>query len=225
MTWAFLTSILLMGASQAWADLSDSGNLVIGGTATIQGNSFSVGGTTFSIVGGTITVGGFVRLSNQGLMFGDGTTQTTAGGSSQAIFARVYNNANETISNASVTNLTFNTERWDTNGMHSTSSNTDRLTATVAGVYSICISIRWASDSTSGIRLLRILYNGSTNIAEDRRSATSGDNTLLGLCTQYYLAASDYVVAAAYQTSGGNLNVQAEGNESPEFSMAYMGGL
>lgn len=73
-----LVSIVFLACSPAYADISDSGNLVIGGTATIQGNSFSVGGSTLSVSQGTVTAGGLLQLSGSGIKFGDGTTQTTA---------------------------------------------------------------------------------------------------------------------------------------------------
>lgn len=76
--------ICLAISTPAWADISDSGNLVIGGTATIQGNAFSVGGSTLSVSLGTVTTGGLLQLSNSGVKFGDGTIQTTAATSPNA---------------------------------------------------------------------------------------------------------------------------------------------
>lgn len=74
--------LLRLLAVVACADISDSGNLVIGGTATIQGSAFSVGGSTLSISMGTVTAGGLIQLSSQGVKFGDATIQTTAATSS-----------------------------------------------------------------------------------------------------------------------------------------------
>lgn len=73
-----MTVLALLCPTSAWADISDSGNLVIGGTATIQGSAFSVGGSTLSVALGTITAGGLLQLSVRGVKFGDGTTQTSA---------------------------------------------------------------------------------------------------------------------------------------------------
>ena len=53
--------MLVALAARAYADINESGNLllggqaVIGGTATVQGNAFSVGGATFSVSGGTVS--------------------------------------------------------------------------------------------------------------------------------------------------------------------------
>ena len=71
------------------------------------------------------------------------------------IGARVYNNANISIPDSTVTALTFNSERWDTDSIHSTVSNTSRLTAQTASKYDIKGNIKWASNST-GTRLIII---------------------------------------------------------------------
>lgn len=73
----------------AYADVSDSGNLTIGGqgvvagTMTVQGNAFSVGGSTFAVLAGTVNVGGLLKLSAAGIQWNDGkvsTTSATGGG-------------------------------------------------------------------------------------------------------------------------------------------------
>ncbi len=79
-----LTLIALAVAAPARADVSDSGNLTIGGqgviqgTMTVQGAGFSVGGTTFSVAGGSITLGGRLNAAAAGIKWADGTTSTTA---------------------------------------------------------------------------------------------------------------------------------------------------
>ena len=45
----------------------------------------------------------------------------------------VYNNANISIATGTNTALTFNSERYDNAAMHSTSSNTQRITAPTGG--------------------------------------------------------------------------------------------
>lgn len=68
----------------ARADISDSGNLTIGGTGviqgtmTVQGNAFSVGGATFAVAGGSITLGGLLNAGTAGIKWADGSTSTTA---------------------------------------------------------------------------------------------------------------------------------------------------
>lgn len=138
--------------------------------------------------------------------------------------ARVYNNAALTLTTGTVATLTFNTERFDSGSLHSTSSNTGRLTAPVTGLYMAGAHVSFASNAT-GIRLLRVRLNGSTVIGTQLMPAVSGDSTVVSVSTLYQLTAGDYVEAQAYQTSGGNLNVEASGNFSPEFWMVRLGGF
>lgn len=135
------------------------------------------------------------------------------------IRVRVYNDANISLTNATLTALTFNTEQWDTDTMHSTVSNTGRLTATTAGYYVITGAVLFAANAT-GKRLLRIRLNGTTTIAEVQDTNAGGVETLsLIIGTQYNLAATEYVEFLAYQDSGGALNVLDGSLNSPEFAM------
>lgn len=84
MTRQILLLLALAIATPAFADVSDSGNLTIGGqgiivgTMTVQGNAFSVGGTTFSVAGGSVTLGGRLNAAAAGIKWADGSTSTTA---------------------------------------------------------------------------------------------------------------------------------------------------
>lgn len=138
--------------------------------------------------------------------------------------ARVFNSANISITTATVTALTFNSERYDNGGLHDTGSNTSRLTAPITGLYSIGASVRYAANVT-GIRNTLIRLNGATFIATDTRTATAGGNaTDVTLGAQYQMVAGDYVELVVFQDSGGALNVTSAGNLSPEFWMHRVSG-
>lgn len=143
-----------------------------------------------------------------------------AGGYTQG--ARVYNNANLSISNATQVALTFNTERYDTDTIHDTSSNTSRLTCKTAGKYLIIANAEFAANAT-GVRGLYIRLNGATLIGITHAQITSGDGAIFTVSTIYDLAVNDYVEVMAYQASGGSLNVMANANYSPEFMMQRIG--
>jgi hypothetical protein len=139
------------------------------------------------------------------------------------IAARVYNSANISTANGANTALTFNSERFDTDSIHSTSSNTGRLTATIAGKYLITALVRWAANVT-GRRTVFLRLNGSTDIAHTAAdAATGGINTVQEVSCLYDMAVGDYVEAVVNQNSGGALNVDAASNYSPEFMMARVG--
>ena len=139
---------------------------------------------------------------------------------------RVYNNANISHSSSGTEQaLTFNQERYDIRAMHSTSSNTGRLTAARAGVYLIGGHIEWAANST-GQRAITIKHTNSTPtttvIAEHTSDATASGAHPQSIATVYELAVNDYVELFANQNSGGALNVLVTGNYSPEFWMNWM---
>lgn len=137
---------------------------------------------------------------------------------------RVYNNANISIATSGVSQaLTFNSERYDNFGIHSTSSNTSRLTAPRSGIYNIFGHVEFASNAT-GQRYIVIYANGTTNIAVEGKTAMAGGlSTFCSVSTMYSLAAGEYVELLANQTSGGALNVLSTASMSPEFGMMYVG--
>lgn len=135
---------------------------------------------------------------------------------------RVYNSANESINNATDTALTFNSERFDTDTIHSTVSNTSRLTATTAGKYLIFGHAQFAPNAT-GTRKVFIRLNGTTNLGTIEVPNNGGAaNVELPITTIYQLAATDYVELVVFQNSGGALNVNAGASQSPEFGMLWV---
>lgn len=139
---------------------------------------------------------------------------------STAIGARVYHSAAQAIVTATPTALAFDSERFDTNAIHDTSTNNSRLTCKTAGVYVISASVQFAANAT-GLRAVNIVVNGSVYIAPMRFMAVTdaGNASLVTNTTIYQLAVNDYVQVLVQQNSGANLNVLANGNFSPEFSM------
>lgn len=175
--------------------------------------------------GGTFTAGDdFVffaaRAGNKGDTGATGATGAT--GPTHNKCARVYNSANISVSNATVTALTFNSERFDTDSIHSTASNTSRLTATTAGVYQITGHVRWASNAT-GSRLLYIRENGTAAISYEQIAASVNGEGIMDVTALWKLAAGEYVELVTWQNSGGALNVEAWNYYSPEFEMAMVG--
>lgn len=156
---------------------------------------------------------------------GNGATQAAAGDHAHAepaaIGARVYHSAAQSVNNASWTVLAFNSERWDSDGMHSTTTNNSRITCKTAGKYMITFCGSYASNA-AGDRLFQFVLN-STIIGVVRVGANSAAATALSLATIWDLAVGDYVEVHAYQTSGGALNVEANGNWSPEFAAVRIG--
>lgn len=111
MTKEILLLIVLSIAAPVHADISDSGNLTIGGqgvivgTMTVQGNAFSVAGATFSVAGGSITLGGRLNAAAAGIKWADGTTSTTAA-SGAAVAVTTFTRITGSVTTSGLTWLT-----------------------------------------------------------------------------------------------------------------------
>lgn len=134
------------------------------------------------------------------------------------IAASAYNDAAIQISDDTETALTFNKERYDTDIIHSTSSNTGRLTAKTAGKYHIGGNAQWAADPANATIYIKL--NGSTFIAQQGLVA---DYRVMNIGRDYDLAVDDYVELVVKQVSGGAININATSNISPEFWMSRVG--
>ena len=118
--------------------------------------------------------------------------------------AFVYQTATTTTTTSATSTILFDTEQYDTDTMHSTSSNTGRITATTTGLYHVTGQICMASNAT-GTRTILIIKNGTTTLASDRLHSVVATNAYLDTACDVQLTAGDYVELAMIQTSGGNL--------------------
>lgn len=142
-----------------------------------------------------------------------------AGASAADHSASVFNDANETIANATVTTITFNQERYDTDGMHDTVTNNSRITITAgagAGKYLIGGCLDYTANTT-GIRNIGMVLNGVTLIASNQQNAASSFSTVICVNRVYNLSVADYVELTTHHNSGGSLDVTASPDFSPEF--------
>ena len=144
-----------------------------------------------------------------------------AGGAS-FVGANVYKNVTQSIANATWTTITFDSENFDTDSFHSTSTNTSRMTIPSGknGKYLVTANLSFPTNTT-GMRASMIRKNG----ADYAKGTWIGAfNEAVGLiATQIIdLVATDYVEMQVYQDSGGSLNIQYE-SVSSQFSITYLG--
>lgn len=164
-----LLVITLYLAVSARADVSDSGNLTIGGTGviqgtmTVQGNAFSVGGSTFSVFSGTAQVGGLLRVSSRGIQWNDNTVSTTAAAGGAGTIGQattVYMDTNQALGTAI----------WPPCFTNST--------ATLTGVTSSCVFIQasgsWTLDSAGYNYGLALVVNGALLPGTDNTKRSHG---------------------------------------------------
>lgn len=120
---------------------------------------------------------------------------------------RVFKSGVQTITHNTVTALTYDSERYDLYGLHSTSSNTSRITITTSGYYLLGGFVTWASNA-AGTRLVRVVLNGSGVLAGVQLEANGAAAAYeQSVTTGYFLSAGQYVELMVYQFSGGNLDV------------------
>ena len=161
--------------------------------------------------------------SNEWLVWTDGTSWyvISQADSSLGIGARVYNNANISIPNNLTTEVTFNSERFDTSDFHSTTVNTGRFTIPTDGIYFLSASVSFSPGGAGGRSVS--IENLSRPIAAQTIDVGLNVQTVLTVSTQWQFSENDQVRMLVSQTSGGPLNITSSQNYSPEFSICKIG--
>lgn len=132
--------------------------------------------------------------------------------------ARVYHNIDQAIPNTTWTVSAFNSERWDSDTIHDTVVNNDRLTCKTAGKYLVSFSGRFAADNV-GRRMFNLRLNIAVTIAFEIANAVDGGTHGITITTVVDLAVTDFVDVRVYQDSGGPLNLISYAADTPEFMM------
>jgi len=136
---------------------------------------------------------------------------------------RIYNSGLLTVPNNTATEITFDSELYDTDGYHSTSTNTSRITvpAGKAGYYLITADAEWGSNA-SGAREIFIRKNGSLTNGNNAYQNFSSGGFDMKCSHLIYLDVGDYVSLYAFQTSGGDRNFDVT-NQYQQFCAIYLG--
>jgi hypothetical protein len=135
----------------------------------------------------------------------------------------LFDTAAQSIPNATNTIMTFNSEAWDTDGFHSTSSNTSRITipAGLGGKYLVIMNTMPDLSATGG-RNMELFKNGSRLIICN--SIAGNGSQYVGLQATFVvdLVATDYIEIMVNQDRGSALNFSRAANQAP-FSATYLG--
>ena len=150
-----------------------------------------------------------------------------AGGSSTFVGCKVFIGAAQSIANATLVTVTYSDEAFDTDGFHSTSSNTDRITipSGKAGYYLVNWTVNFA-DNATGYRTSQVSKNGSRIGYGNWTDAISGDPTVTSNSVILNLAAGDYLTIQVAQTSSASLNLSVSApvaQQDNNFSVTYLG--
>ena len=143
----------------------------------------------------------------------------------EAIGVKAYNSAVQSISDSTNTALTFNTEEWDTDGYHSTSSNTSRFTvpAGLGGEYVINAST-YANFTVSSYCYLSLHIDGSGTAQYRSEKGTAASPAMMFLSQRLHLDAGQYVEVYLVHTNGSAQNVghASARRVQTEFSMSLV---
>lgn len=120
-----------------------------------------------------------------------------------------YHGTTQSAGNNTFTPLVFNAERVDTDGLHSTVTNTGRITLT-AGTWEVSAHCQLPAATAGTNCVLRVMLNGS-EIQRDTRP-TLGASYVIDLSVLIParpFSAADYLTCEVFQLSGGAVLVTA----------------
>jgi len=164
-----------------------------------------------------------IGTTGQVLSVSGGVPAWTTPASSTPTFvgASVYNSANQNTSTATYTLLNFDSEYFDTDGFHSTTTNSSRMTipSGKAGKYLVSGVCAWASNAT-GLRIVELRKNAGI-LTYFNTYPFTGDNVVVTMSFIVDCAVGDYLDFRAYQSSGGTLAVA--GGISTIFQVSLLG--
>jgi hypothetical protein len=186
-------------------------------TVTHGGSGLSTLTAYGVLVAGTTSTGSFQQVSGTGtsgqVLTSNGAsalpTWQAAGVTAALPGCAVSNSADIAATSGASTLLTFNTESFDTDSMHSTVSNTSRITFNTAGVYSVGAMITWTASGAGSYRQLSLRLNGTTTIGLVQIPPVTGGTlaTAMQLERTLKFAATDFIEFFGQQDSGGSLSM------------------
>jgi hypothetical protein len=210
------TDVTTYYTSSAWANLDTTG--MTNPMTTTADMIYSSSGSTPERLGiGTV---GQVLTVNSGA-----TAPEWAAPSSTPTFAGcvLTKSVGQTIANSTTVDVTWDVEELDTNGFHSTVTNTDRVTipSGYAGKYLVTAQLCYGNFS-GGSNRLAVIYKNTTQVSRSNVGVTRGTPFASYTCS---MSEGDYFKVAAFQDSGSSNTL--EGNNFSQgatiFQVIYLG--
>jgi hypothetical protein len=131
------------------------------------------------------------------------TNPITVGGS-QAVNGPAFSagsNGTQSISNTTVTKLTYAAKEFDTANCYDNTTNY-RFTPNVAGYYQVTAAVQFSSAPSL---IINYIYKNSSPAKSTSYEATGSSNMVTALI--YCNGTTDYLEAFVYQSSGGSASV------------------
>ncbi len=196
------TNVTTYYTGSAWANLDTTG--MTNPMTTTGDTIYSSSGSTPARLG--IGSTGQVLTVSGGLP----SWQTPAGGTPSFVGVSCTGTGTQSINNTNWTMITWDTEQYDTDGFHSTSTNTSRITipSGKGGYYLLTSHIALDDSSGTGDRSTQFWLNGvDTGKSYVNLQGTSSGFTAMANSYIIYLSVGDYVEAGIRQASGTSKNV------------------
>ena len=123
------------------------------------------------------------------------------------------------------TSLTIDTEVYDSDNGHSTTTNTSRYTVQVAGTYLVTGSVSFVANASAN-RAVRITVSGSSvpgSFVKTLAPDASGSSGLV-TTTQVVCSVGDYLEVQGNQNSGGSLNTNPGSDVCVSLAVQWISG-
>ncbi|MGW2520433.1 hypothetical protein ACWC09_26160 [Streptomyces sp. NPDC001617] len=134
-----------------------------------------------------------------------------------------YQVTTQALTDNTWTSLTIDTEDFDSDGGHSTTTNTSRYTCQVAGTY-LVTGIAAFAAGTVGNRAARLALNGTSVRGSFVKmgSATATHSSAISTTRHVVMAVGDYVELQGLQTSGASLNTNSATDVACSLSLQWV---
>lgn len=202
-----MTNKTLTSPKVGTAILDTNGNELFLLTATASAvNEFTIanaatGGTpTMSSTGGDTNIDMKFTPKGTGRFIVDG----------KVIGCALNNSGAQSMTNNAFTKLTFDTEEYDSDTMHSTSSNTSRITINTAGKYLFTFSCVCAGAAGGSQRRMDFLLNNSAQHGGHISGVIGGNVLSMSGAIVRHMSVNDYMELYYYQDSGGAINMTSQ---------------
>lgn len=131
----------------------------------------------------------------------------------------------QSVANGNTTvGVAFDTEDIDNDGMHSTVTNTSRITAQTAGRFRVSGGVGWAAGSTNR-RGCWWMVNGTANNGSETIGQASAANSTSNCARSksIFLNVGDYAELLPFQDSGVSTNTSGTTFEQPNACVHWIG--
>jgi hypothetical protein len=137
---------------------------------------------------------------------------------------KLYKSVGQTISNATSTVLTWDSETFDVDAYHSNVTNNSRITipSGKTGYFLITVNVRWDINS-AGARQVFIQDNAGTQYGAVLQPGIADEYTAQSFTTIIYATATSYFEVGVYQSRGGNLALRGGNILESSFGISYLG--